>query len=381
MAETLVLGVPLQGPRGPVGPQGPAGESGGVGPQGPIGFPGPQGVPGPAGAISQWNFDNSTVDADPGTGDLRLNNATLGSVTFIYISNTDKFGNTQSTFLNFIDDSTTATSRGIILIQDVNNPQTNWFMCNVTGVIVVSGAYFKIPVASLGANGSFVLGGPLSFAFNRTGDRGTDGAGAGNVISDIGSAVAADFVVWNDTTARHVTTLAKSSMAPVASPALTGTPTAPTVTPSTDNTTKLATTAFVQAAIGAASSFPSGTLMLFQQTAAPTGWTKQTTHNDKALRVVSGTAGSGGLSAFSTVFGKTATDPFTLATTYMPSHTHNVNVPTSISAEAQAGSGAPNLWFGANIAVPTSSVGGDTPHLHGIDLRVLYVDLIIASKN
>jgi hypothetical protein len=29
-----------------------------------------------------------------------------------------------------------------------------------------------------------------------------------------------------------------------------------------------------------------GTLMLFQQTAAPTGWTKQTTHNDKALRVV-----------------------------------------------------------------------------------------------
>ena len=40
--------------------------------------------------------------------------------------------------------------------------------------------------------------------------------------------------------------------------------------------------------------FPTGTLMLFQQTAAPTGWTKQTTHDDKALRVVSGTASSGG---------------------------------------------------------------------------------------
>ena len=33
----------------------------------------------------------------------------------------------------------------------------------------------------------------------------------------------------------------------------------------------------------------SGTTMLFQQSTAPTGWTKQTTHNDKALRVVTGT--------------------------------------------------------------------------------------------
>jgi len=47
---------------------------------------------------------------------------------------------------------------------------------------------------------------------------------------------------------------------------------------------------------------PSGTAMLFQQTSAPTGWTKSTTHNDKALRVVSGTASSGGTTAFSTAF-------------------------------------------------------------------------------
>ena len=49
-----------------------------------------------------------------------------------------------------------------------------------------------------------------------------------------------------------------------------------------------------------AEAFPSGTLMLFQQTASPTGWTKETTHNDKSLRVVSGTAGSGGSVAFTT---------------------------------------------------------------------------------
>ena len=44
--------------------------------------------------------------------------------------------------------------------------------------------------------------------------------------------------------------------------------------------------------------FASGTKMLFQQTSAPTGWTKVTSHNNKALRVVSGTAGSGGSNAF-----------------------------------------------------------------------------------
>jgi hypothetical protein len=45
-----------------------------------------------------------------------------------------------------------------------------------------------------------------------------------------------------------------TSRAPLASPALTGTPTAPTVTPGTDSTTKIATTAFVQSAVAAVSS-------------------------------------------------------------------------------------------------------------------------------
>ena len=47
----------------------------------------------------------------------------------------------------------------------------------------------------------------------------------------------------------------------------------------------------------------SGTKMLFQQSTAPTGWTKQTTHNDKALRVVTGTASTGGSNTFSAAFG------------------------------------------------------------------------------
>lgn len=94
--------------------------------------------------------------------------------------------------------------------------------------------------------------------------------------------------------------------------------------------------------------FPSGTAMLFQQTSAPTGWTKSTTHNDKALRVVSGTASSGGTTAMSTALGTPSVSGTvgisgapavgnlavsmsgniantTLSTNTIPSHKHNLN--------------------------------------------------------
>lgn len=50
------------------------------------------------------------------------------------------------------------------------------------------------------------------------------------------------------------------------------------------------------------SAVPTGSKMLFIQTAAPTGWTKDTTHNNKALRIVNGTASSGGTATFTSVF-------------------------------------------------------------------------------
>ena len=65
---------------------------------------------------------------------------------------------------------------------------------------------------------------------------------------------------------------------------------------------------------------PSGTSMLFAQTAAPTGWVKVTTYNDATLRVVSGAAASGGSVAFSTVFSSAVTVP-------LPQHSHGVQDP------------------------------------------------------
>lgn len=72
---------------------------------------------------------------------------------------------------------------------------------------------------------------------------------------------------------------------------------------------------------------PSGTSMLFAQTAAPTGWVKVTTYNDATLRVVSGAAGSGGSVAFSTVFSSAVAVPLLQHTHSIsdPGHGHSVN--------------------------------------------------------
>jgi hypothetical protein len=133
--------------------------------------------------------------------------------------------------------------------------------------------------------------------------------------------------------------------------------------------------------------FPAGTLMLFQQTSAPTGWTKQTTHDNKALRVVSGTAGSGGSAAFTTAFGTPSVSGSVSATTLsesqMPSHTHGVTANFAYygSSDIAWGQG-----YGAGSGTKTSNAtGGGSSHTHSLSsatatINVQYVDLIIASK-
>jgi hypothetical protein len=86
-----------------------------------------------------------------------------------------------------------------------------------------------------------------------------------------------------------------------------------------------------------ADAFPSGTKMLFNQTSAPVGWVKDVTHDNKALRVVTGTAGTGGSVNFTTAFANqslsgstgdtTATGTVgdtTLTVAQIPAHTHSI---------------------------------------------------------
>lgn len=122
--------------------------------------------------------------------------------------------------------------------------------------------------------------------------------------------------------------------------------------------------------------FPAGTVMLFVQTAAPTGWTKSTTHDNKALRVVSGSVTTGGTQNFTAVLNGTV-GATTLTEAQIPSHTHTYTAASVTNVTSTGSSGA-----GFRTAV-TANTGGGTggggSHTHSMD--VAYVDVIIATKN
>ena len=122
-----------------------------------------------------------------------------------------------------------------------------------------------------------------------------------------------------------------------------------------------------------------GTKVTFMQAAAPVGWTKETTHNDKTLRVVSGTAANGGSQAFSTVFGagKTASS-HTLSTPQMPSHAHGHNAAFQTRPLTNGASYHP---FINPTTVSTGGAGGSGSHAHSLSLDIQYVDIIIATKD
>ena len=119
-----------------------------------------------------------------------------------------------------------------------------------------------------------------------------------------------------------------------------------------DNSTKVATTAYVRTAITEAKPFPTGTKMLFQQTSAPSGWTKVTTHNNKALRIVSGTAGTGGSNAFTN----------TLASRGINANAGNTTAGGNVSvANATQGGNVSisNTTAGGNLSIANASTGGN----------------------
>lgn len=139
---------------------------------------------------------------------------------------------------------------------------------------------------------------------------------------------------------------------------------------------------------GAWAYLPTGTAMLFAQTSAPTGWTKSTTHNNKALRVVSGAASSGGSVAFTTAFASQAVagtvGNTTLTTAQIPSHTHTYINGTAQSTYRPDGATGPYGYNGISGTTDATGDGGSHTHTFtgtAINLAVSYVDVIIATKD
>lgn len=130
--------------------------------------------------------------------------------------------------------------------------------------------------------------------------------------------------------------------------------------------------------------FPSGTKIVFYQASAPAGWTKDATHNDKALRVVSGSGGgSGGSDSISSPPTHTHTGT---------SHTHGLPIGgngskwafdlnqssgtfTSTDSVGAAGGGA----GGETKLLSDSGGGGSTGATQGFAPK--YIDVIVCTKD
>jgi hypothetical protein len=123
---------------------------------------------------------------------------------------------------------------------------------------------------------------------------------------------------------------------------------------------------------------PAGSVMVFYQAAAPTGFTKLVTHNDKTLRVVSGAGGvAGGTNSFSTVMAQTVTGSLTPSISFMGSHYH-----THLEAAWPRGYPGGTYWGGDPAGqLASSSVGSGSVHNHSLLMAIQYLDVILASKN
>jgi len=155
----------------------------------------------------------------------------------------------------------------------------------------------------------------------------------------------------------------------------------------------------------AAAAFDAGTVMLFAQTAAPTGWTKNSlTGDNSALRVVTGSASTGGSVAFTTAFASQtpsgsvsisaisgSAGATTLSTPQIPSHSHNQKTSQNVGCGCFTGTNSVNPSPSTN----TGDTGGGGSHTHpfsfssgtasfsgnAINLAVQYIDVIRATKN
>lgn len=157
--------------------------------------------------------------------------------------------------------------------------------------------------------------------------------------------------------------------------------------------------------------FPLGTAWVFYQSSAPTGWTQVTTHENKALRVVSGTGGgSAGTNSFTstmssfnisgTVISSSATGPTTLTVQQLPSHAHPGSG-TGLNAVPALNNpdGSFTGWNGGDVARSSGwtrnfpgwgSAGSDTSHNHPfsgsgtvpsqpVSIDVQYIDVIVCT--
>jgi len=155
-----------------------------VGSQGVIGYTGSKGEFG--GAAFEYNYSNTTSNADPGPGFLRFNSLDLSTATTLYLDFLDVASANSFNYLQTIDDSTSGI-KGTFKIEDKANTQVFAFF-SITGSHSHPTDYFQVPIAWINGVTSFTNNLDTVTTFVRTGDKGDIGyTGSQGAIGYTGS--------------------------------------------------------------------------------------------------------------------------------------------------------------------------------------------------
>ena len=128
----------------------------------------------PAGGDSaMFQYSTTTGDADPGAGKFRLNNATISSVTAMFIDDLEFNGTDVSAWIQSWDDVVgNDTNRGRIRISKANTLDT-WMVFKVTGAITDANGYSKITLIYIDSAGTFANNDKTFVSFVASGEDGT----------------------------------------------------------------------------------------------------------------------------------------------------------------------------------------------------------------
>jgi hypothetical protein len=118
-------------------------------------------------AALKWEFDDATAMSDPSAGNVRLNNATISSVTSIAISETDAEGEDVGDYVNSWADSTDA-NKGTLVLRSYSGA---FAVFKITAITDDTG-WVQVDVTYLSGSGSFTIGEAVFAGFSRTGDAG-----------------------------------------------------------------------------------------------------------------------------------------------------------------------------------------------------------------
>jgi hypothetical protein len=147
----------------------------------------------------QWEFSDTTAMADPGTGLLRLNHATPASVTAIAISalSADTGNPDVSDYVATWDDSTN-TDKGTLLVKNDGTVH----LYSITAV-ADNGTWLQLAVTPVAVIGTFTDAQATFATFARSGNKGADGVGAGDVVGPAG-ATDSQIVLFDGSTGKAI---------------------------------------------------------------------------------------------------------------------------------------------------------------------------------